>query len=1059
MNKSSQRPAGRPTPASARSDRQRALVEVTVRSLSGEPAEETALTHPPVALTPFLLGVVTRGGNLKLARLIESGTKIIRWVRQSTGDQLKNHKGGMLEQLAIVEKLRKYGVEEDDRRILTLGGQETAHRPEVDDAERETRQLFENLLDVLDSGDYRVVLLFSMDRIARNYGDAQRFLTCVQRHRVLLMVGDRVLDPSDRFDRRTVWKELGDAISESEATKEKLQKARFAVASEGWLRVGLPSGLVYAHPQDRAYSEKMAEAGLGHLLTAESLARHRFSTKIEDLDGYLILPIPDKDVEQACRRLPAVVLECGSISKAIRLIAAGDPSWPEGKAGKFPLYVYRQWREHRAVEWRKLTPTRVRNWLTSPSVYGIFAYFANGLLEYDEDLDPSERRVHRVDAFPSFATAEDMVAIDQILAKPLSRATKRKDGRPDRAHPTNNKGSLPSVHCDGRDGEPCGATITGLQWGAGEWMYVARQCREDAQHPIAFGRSVETAARRLVLEAFSGQSVDDALAHVRVIHEVSTQNTATLNAERARLDAKKDLARQEAAHFRHGPNKDAARANEMDTDYGRHRARIAEIDRSLEALKSDGVDREHMVARDIEAIRKLAADVPALLAACDEADRQVAQAMQQAHDDCNEAERLRLETHGGNSRRVLAALGVRVGLRHRPDGDTDVTVSIPSGWSRTVRVSAAYAVGPQAERVWVEAEVRRGTDVATICERLNGAERTSTFYRGRWTEAKVRSCLEYRIHYETRPDPSPGEAPHSLKDIVTLTGEPFDEVFAACMAGKGGRLGRARIDSTGKMRLEATPAMRHAALIESARRHVAVENAWPLEDTFSVSELSVSKALSIHVVGTAARSGSGVARDWSGRRFTRESLLSSARRPVAGSKDYHGALNEALAANPELAELDRMHWLSLADAQRLVGRSVLWLKLHCQHIELRSGGRVFSVAVWMSPDVQKAVTVPTITEAVAAYNAQNERAPLDVRDFVPRPDLVTRIASLGRPINVTALKAAARAGRVLTLEARRDEGNLHRLLFVWYLRERYGALTVDDFNSWLSGTPTSSAVV
>ncbi len=1043
----------------SRESRRRAVSRAVADSFesgSASPPQETL----PAVLSAFLLQAITLGGSLKIARLIEAGFRVILWVRQSTGDQLKYHKGGMLEQLAMADRLVKYDLLAGDPRLLTLGGQETAHRPELrDEDSEETRQHFENLLEVLATGRYRILAVFAIDRIARNYPDAHRFLACVKKHRVLLMVGDRVLDPSDRHDARVIWRELGDAIAASEDSQERLQKARWAVASDGWLRVGLPTGLVYAHPTDQAYVQRMRQAGLGHHVTAEAISQHQFSTKIDDLDGYRILPFPDRDVDQACRRLPELVRECGSLSKAIRRIRVGDAGWPSAQAGRFPVLTRSVWQHHRQVEWKKLTPTSARSWLSSAAVYGIFAFVADGLRAFDDGLASDATTIRRIGAFPGFATAEDMLAINELLGAPRSRAGGRKDGRFDRSLPVPASSSLPSVHCDGDDAGGCGAAVGTMEREHGEWCFVSRQCPDERHHPNAYGRVIETVARRLILEAFDADAIERCLAHVQVVQDSSTSTASALRAERASLESMKDVARDEAALFRHGGGptqqvKDLVRAKEMDLAYHRHRARIDQIDVELGALDMDGTERQRLVAEDLAAIRRLAADIPALLVACDEADRRVAASMREAHADGNEAERLRLDSCARNARRVLAALGVEVGLRERADGDTDVTITMASGWTKTERVAAAYAVGPQAERVWVEAEVRRGTPIERICARLNAAVQTTVFFRRLWTEAKVRSCLEYRRLYETRPDPLPSEARHSIDELAALVGASPEAILAACISSDAGRLGRARIDAEGVLRLEATDAMLHAQFLDLARRHVAVENDWPIEDTFALTELGTPDPETRIAISNWALRGSGIAYDLSGRRFTRKSQLSLGRRPLPGTSAYLEALNDARAADPAMAALDPAHWVPLPEAARLLGRGEIWVKRNCTCLHLRSQGRTFCVVIWLSPERLRALHVPMLADAVAAYNAAHPGAPADPADFVPRPEVAAKANSVGRRISTWSLKQAANAGHIHTLYARGDDGNRHERVYLYYPRARFASMTAEDFARWLAGHPS-----
>ncbi len=199
-------------------------------------------------------------------------------IRQSNPYQKKEHTGSGRMQLDQATFLATLGWPADRIDIIDARGESGragARRP-----------LFDRLLADVRAGKYGIVAVGRSDRLGRNDVDSALFLEAAASTRTLISVSGRIYNPSSDADSMMLGMLSKFAEYENKARIRWLMAARWAKAKALELPVLLPTGLIWADPQDPVYVERLTSAGLGEWL--ENLDQHRAICRVGGRALYIL---------------------------------------------------------------------------------------------------------------------------------------------------------------------------------------------------------------------------------------------------------------------------------------------------------------------------------------------------------------------------------------------------------------------------------------------------------------------------------------------------------------------------------------------------------------------------------------------------------------------------------------------------------------------------------------------------------------------------------------------------------------------------------------------------
>jgi DNA invertase Pin-like site-specific DNA recombinase len=324
------------------------------------------------------------------------------WIRQSSHAQKVKHKGSAAVQRQQARYVAPLGLTSESIRVVDARGESGSV-----DADRPR---FRDMLAAAQAGRIGILLLARHDRLARSDAESAAMHDALARHRSLIMVDGRCYDPAMPEDALMLRLLATFAEYENRARTRWMQLARWALVCRQRYRVRLPSGLVWASPDDPAYVEQMERAGLGAwveravadpaLYQARSAWVERLGPRAEAGPGteaddapsddpahedappgdapderhpdgrwLLPLPFPDAEVVRAVELRLAWLLETGSVTVVLKRIRT-HPDWP--RPGMVPVAPGRLWRPGEGVRWRPARRIMLRQWYRSPALFGIY---------------------------------------------------------------------------------------------------------------------------------------------------------------------------------------------------------------------------------------------------------------------------------------------------------------------------------------------------------------------------------------------------------------------------------------------------------------------------------------------------------------------------------------------------------------------------------------------------------------------------------------------------------------------------------------------------------------
>ena len=122
---------------------------------------------------------------------------------------------------------------------------------------------------------------------------------------------------------------------------------------------------------------------------------------------YDILPYPDAAVFASVRLRIDWLLETCKLDAVVERIRAGHDGWPRGRRGKVPVPLGSSvYRAGTPIEWEDVSAGAVYDLAASPSVYGIYSYYAAALAATAASA-PTRRRRPTKGAHQAIARARE----------------------------------------------------------------------------------------------------------------------------------------------------------------------------------------------------------------------------------------------------------------------------------------------------------------------------------------------------------------------------------------------------------------------------------------------------------------------------------------------------------------------------------------------------------------------------------------------------------------------------------------------------------------------------
>lgn len=627
---------------------------------------------------------------------------------------------------------------------------------------------------------------------------------------------------------------------------------------------------------------------------------------------------------------------------------------------------------------------RLLSWFRSPALYGIYHFRSEVLQEETSEIAREMGGdVWREEAFPAYASSEALSRINTYLRAPELYPHRGAYKGPDLHR-------LAEVRCAHPlpDGSVCGWRARPWPRPDGTFYYSNTHCSSRG-HTTHFAADLESAALSIIAEGYGKVVLESCLAGIRRAKGTEAARLQDLERAVQKLTAAVDSAAARVDKYdAEGAAKDSAfweqrrkeRSRELETAVSDHaRARRAMDDAS------------GLAEAEFRSILALAADIPELIR--------------------------RAGSSPDRMRRLTRALAECVRVRSLGTGVYHVEVEFPSG-QRVGRVhfvkkpAAAQAVRLLARsrlRAWLDPSRRThagdaaATQAADVLAGEINAGLPATPRSVAWTGARL---LAAALLPEDDTAETPRRGKHETIDQLAarLGLEPPSVLWAAA----SGDLGPARLTGS-ELGLRPTTAELHRAFPDLARREVAVQRSWPLDDVILLEEFKAETGLPWMRIQLLASRGAGIANDAHRRRYTRRSLL-----PQAVTQSADEILRAAL---PSGADPSGGEWITIAEASSRMpgidrGRLTRVAATACPG-QGPNGER--TVFVWIDDSTRARLRSPTLEEAIAALG----RDDLRTMDFMRRDEVLALLRrNIGFPSD-SVWQRAARSGLVLEVHASR----------------------------------------
>lgn len=699
------------------------------------------------------------------------------------------------------------------------------------------------------------------------------------------MVDGRIYDPSDEGDDFILGVYAKFAEFENRARVRWMMMSRLAKAERLEARINLPTGLVWASPEDPQYVELMHDAGLQEWL-ADLPRRHR---AVSWMDGrpFYILPFPDVDIVRSIELRIQWLLETRSVGEVYRRIRT-HPDWPV--PGKIPVSGNGGclFDSERPPTWEPVVRYSLYQWFRRPSLYGTYSYTARSLMNRRRRVKRGKRtsqangapreprklplgttQVRVEEAFPSFASPSDQARVLQILSNPSHRWKVGRGGKS-----TGNHHALPYACC-GYEIEPgvkCGHKIRAMYPASrdGGYHYRSLGCEGSrVPHTTQVNSVLDDVVLDTLVDVLRPTGLQDALRRVRLrAHGLRAQRN-TLEERIRKLEEKISAAADLllAAQAKKKHQQVALWAEKLE----RSQMELTSARADLFTVQRDEAEILAAAESDLDQIVQLGVDLPTLFRRAREVE--------------------------GALQRIVAELVERIYVRRLGESVYELEIAFPAGG----RVQRVFFTGTfrsvQPARLWAYSRLREGASPAEVAgelTRMGPPAKTAS----RWTEPRVRGAALLHEYFETV---HPRDSTHwSVAEIAQQVSTAPEDVTTHAFRG---RLGPGRMRE-GELMFSPTERELHTWFPEYARRQTLQRVGWREDDTVRVAVLATELQLPARTVSERV----AYIRDAAGRRYTRRSAL-PASWPVAPD-GFDGArwvsLESAVVAlgRPELKATD-----------------------------------------------------------------------------------------------------------------------------------------------------------
>lgn len=797
---------------------------------------------------------------------------VVGFFRQSTLAQKFRNIGSQHAQEDQIRYLEPFGVHRQDVRVVLAYG-ESGSRDVV-------RRKFQELKMLVENGEVGLVVLARHDRLGRNEADSADLFEAMAEHGTLLMVDGRIYDPSDEGDEFILGIYAKFAEFENRARVRWMMMSRLAKAERLQARILLPTGLVWASPDDPDYIQQMESNGLQSWLV-DLEKRHRAVSRVEGR-AYYVLPYPDREVARSVELRLQWLLETRSLREVLRRIRT-HPDWP--RPGQLPgSAAGTLFNPARRPKWEPVQKHALYKWFQSPSLYGTYQFSVYELLSRRRrrgskrtrtkatpnprrsaspvrELPPGAVRVRVEGAFPGFASPSDEARVREILQNPAHRWLPRRCTFPrGRLH------AIGRAYCghEIRPGIRCGRTVRPRYPNnfRGRHIYRGGGCEETrSPHTTIVPNVLDRVVLDTLLDVFDPAGLKEGLQKVRV-------DLAGLRAQKsALLEQIEELEEEVEARSALVVQAQRAKKKKMVTHWS-ERLEVAEkaLSRaraSLANVQTDEAELAQAAEADLQRIIELGSDFPTLL--------------ERAH---------RTE---GALQRLVAELTDRIYVCRLGEAVFEVEIVFPAGGRIRRIFFAGRFRSTQPARLWAFHRMREGTDPSALVEELTRLG-PPAYRAARWTVPRVRGAALLHEHFETVV---PRDGEHlSATEIGIQVGASADDVMEQAFQG---RLGPARIKS-GVLAFRPTEAELHRWFPSYALRQIAAQTGWPEGDTVLVADLRAELNLRWQTDRETTRR-LGVVYDAAGRKYVRRSLMPKQwwNRPVAEDSRGGVRLHQAVA--------------------------------------------------------------------------------------------------------------------------------------------------------------------
>lgn len=856
---------------------------------------------------------------------------ILLVLRQSSLGQVSDHKGSIKAQIEQKKNLRQIGIDEDDIEVVNLlgeSGRKDADRPKFEEVVRRIR-----------AGEVGLLSLARHDRLGRNDRDSVRLFDAMEEQATLCMIGRRLYDLRQPSDELSLRMQATFAAYENKSRTRWMVLTRLAQVRKGESAIPVPNGLVWGNPEDRTFRRQMRNANLGDWL--ERIDDHEVSAP-RNGDRWYVFPFPDAEVFHACRLRIQWALETRDLNAVVERIKDGYGEWPTRRQGEYPHFTQRVWREGMRPTWRDIDRPRydaragLRKWTGSPALYGTYEFHSDAATGPDED---PEEVIALEGAFPSFAEPEDRHRMQEI------RQNSIKEPNQGNYHGPRNH-VIETLLCNDETsdtGRQCGLTKTAVypEREKGH-KYTSLNCRRYG-HKGRVHYCVDRTVLNIITEVFDADRLESAIRRVRLkksnVLERRKELEARVNTLKDRIEACREAELDARADGCRGDYKD------FQNDRKELRSKLEETESKLQQYREDEQEIRTAERQDLDRIQELASNLDELLEralALEEAERREWESLDKPED-------FEFATEG-LVRRIVAELVDKVYGRKLAEWTYEVTVQFPTGHSVSRVSFAQHTPSTQPQRAWAFLRLSEGANPEDIAAFYNEQSEQIVRKRSPWEPEMVKTAAlmyregeRYRSYKYDEPE-TPREGEHQTIEELSQKLDEDPEIILREILG--GYFGPVRIIERS---LQAAPTREeiHERLPEVARRDVASEKAWPVEDTVPYKTIRQEKDHYRDWFERRISYGDGRAVDASGRTFVRRSDI---------EVSYRDLIDDALEVpeNAEYRKLDRSHWMPTVEAREVLGVSYGTVPRHAPTMHLVDGAPTQrTVVAWIGPEIME----------------------------------------------------------------------------------------------------------